>query len=491
MTPAGPRSRPPNPVPALRIRALSAAPLRSGDYVLYWMVAARRTRSSFALDRALEHAHALGQPLLVFEPLRAAYPWSSQRLTTFVKDGMRDNARRCARAGVAYYPWIEPESGAGRGLLAALAARASVVVTDDQAGFFQPRMLEAAAEQLAVRLEAVDGVGLLPVRATEGAFARAVDFRRFLQKTLPSHLTAQPSPDPLARARGLPQLSALPAGVVQRWGLPSIDDPLADPSRLRGGSAAAAARLAEFLDHKLSRYEERKHPDLDAASGLSPYLHFGHVGAHQIWRALVAREGWTPDVVAPRAAGQKQGFWRMSAQAQAFVDELVTWRELGHNFCAHRSDFDQYESLPSWARASLEKHAGDPRPHLYSLEQLARAETHDPVWNAAQRELVQTGVMHNTLRMLWGKKILEWSPSPRAALATLIELNNTYALDGRDPSSYSGIFWCLGRYDRPWAPERAIFGRVRFMSSAAALKKLRMKRYLLRFGPAPGQAPGG
>lgn len=491
MTPAGPLSRRSNPVPSLRIRALSAAPLRSGDYVLYWMVAARRTRASFALDRALEHAHALGQPLLVFEPLRAAYPWSSQRLTTFVKDGMRDNARRCARAGVAYYPWVEPEPGAGRGLLAALAARASVVVTDDQAGFFQPRMLEAAAKQLAVRLEAVDGVGLLPVRATEGAFARAVDFRRFLQKTLPAHLTAQPFPDPLARARGLTQLSALPPGVVERWGLPGIDEPLADASRLRGGSAAAAARLAEFLDHKLSRYEERKHPDLDAASGLSPYLHFGHVGVHQIWRALVAREGWTPDALAPRAAGQKQGFWGMSAQAEAFVDELVTWRELGHAFCAHRSDFDQYESLPSWAQATLEKHAGDPRPHLYSLEQLARAETHDPVWNAAQRELVQTGVMHNTLRMLWGKKILEWSPSPRAALATLIELNNTYALDGRDPSSYSGIFWCLGRYDRPWAPERAIFGRVRFMSSAATLKKLRMKRYLQRFGPAPGQPPGG
>jgi deoxyribodipyrimidine photo-lyase len=342
-------------------------------------------------------------------------------------------------------------------------------------------MLAAAAAKLPVLLEAVDGVGLLPVRAADRAFARAVDFRRFVQKTLPDLLAAQPALNPLARARALPRLDALPPEVVARWGPPSPGAP-ADPARLRGGAKAAAARLAEFLEHKLPRYGERKHPDLDSASGLSPYLHFGHIGAYEIWRALTKREGWTPDALSSRCSGQKDGFWGMSAPAEAFVDELVTWRELGHNFCAHRSDFDQYESLPAWARATLEKHARDPRPQLYSREELERAETHDPVWNAAQRELVQTGVMHNYLRMLWGKKILEWSPSPREALSTLIELNNTYALDGRDPNSYSGIFWCLGRYDRPWGPERAIFGKVRYMSSDATLKKLRMKRYLQRFG---------
>ncbi|MBK8997977.1 MAG: deoxyribodipyrimidine photolyase [Myxococcales bacterium] len=468
-------------VPARRLRALNDAPIGRGDYVLYWMVAARRTRSSFAIDRAVERARELGVPLLVFEPLRAAYPWASERLSAFVIDGMRDNAERCARAGVAYYPWIEPEAGAGRGLLEALAARASLVVSDEQAGFFQPRMLAAAAARLPVRLEAVDGVGLLPVRATEGAFARAVDFRRFLQKALPAELAALPARDPLRAARGLPKLARLPPGVTERWGRPALETP-SDPARLRGGANAAAARLADFIDHKLPRYEERRHPDLDAGSGLSPYLHFGHVGVHEIWQALVEREGWTPEALSPRSAGQKEGFWGKSAQAEAFLDELVTWRELGHNFCAHRADFDQYESLPSWARATLEKHARDPRPRIYSREELERAETHDPVWNAAQRELLQTGLMHNYLRMLWGKKILEWSPSPRDALSTLIELNNKYALDGRDPNSYSGIFWCLGRYDRPWAPERPIFGCVRYMSSDATLKKLRMKRYLARYG---------
>ena len=148
-------------------------------------------------------------------------------------------------------------------------------------------------------------------------------------------------------------------------------------------------------------------------------------------------------------------------------------------------DLDQVEL--GHLRRVQERPPADPRPELYDLAQLDAAETHDEVWNAAQRQLVRDGRMHNYLRMLWGKKVLEWSPSPEAALARLIELNNRYALDGRDPNSFSGIFWCFGRYDRPWAPERPIFGVVRYMSSASARRKLHLDRYLARHGPAGGQ----
>jgi deoxyribodipyrimidine photo-lyase len=103
------------------------------------------------------------------------------------------------------------------------------------------------------------------------------------------------------------------------------------------------------------------------------------------------------------------------------------------------------------------------------------------LWNAAQRQLVRDGTIHNYLRMLWGKKILEWSASPRVALARLIELNNRFAVDGRDPNSYSGIFWTLGRFDRPWVPERPIFGVVRYMSSERARQKLELTSYLARY----------
>ncbi len=174
----------------------------------------------------------------------------------------------------------------------------------------------------------------------------------------------------------------------------------------------------------------------------------------------------------------------MAASAEAFLDQLVTWRELGYNMCVHRPDYDRYESLPDWARATLELHAPDRRDPTYTLDQFAAAETHDPVWNAAQRQLVRDGALHNYLRMLWGKKILEWTESPREALDVMIELNNRYALDGRDPNSYSGIFWMLGRYDRAWGPERPIFGKIRYMSSDSTIRKLKMKQYLERYGNA-------
>jgi deoxyribodipyrimidine photo-lyase len=174
----------------------------------------------------------------------------------------------------------------------------------------------------------------------------------------------------------------------------------------------------------------------------------------------------------------------VSGSAEAFLDQIVTWRELGLNISARRPDYDQFGSLPRWAVSTLDAHAGDPRPHTYTLEQFAAAATHDPLWNAAQRQLVSDGRIHNYLRMLWGKKILEWTASPRDALAVMIELNNRFALDGRDPNSYSGIFWVLGRYDRPW-PERPIFGTVRYMTSASTAKKLRVKEYLRRYSPSP------
>jgi deoxyribodipyrimidine photo-lyase len=172
----------------------------------------------------------------------------------------------------------------------------------------------------------------------------------------------------------------------------------------------------------------------------------------------------------------------MSPSAEAFLDQLVTWRELGFAFCSRRPDYTSFASLPEWARITLAEHAHDPRPHRYSRRDFESARTHDPLWNAAQTQLLRQGCIHNYLRMLWGKKILEWSPTPRKALATMVELNNKYALDGRDPNSYSGIFWCLGRFDRPW-PERNVYGKIRSMSSKNTARKFSVAGYIAKFGP--------
>jgi len=460
------------------------------------MVACRRPRWSFALQHAAARAEELGKPLVVLEALRVGYPWASDRLHRFILDGMRANHAWLRDRNVVYYPYVEPEHGAGRGLLAALCKSACLVVSDDYPAFFIPRMQNAAAGRIDARLEVVDGNGILPLRATDKVFSRAFDFRRFLQKTLPAHLAQQPLEDPLVDLLRPPDgFESELRGRLNAWPEASstvlAGDTLATlpidhgvpPVDFEGGFEAGEQHMFDFLDGPFGRYaEDRNHPDDGSASGLSPWLHFGHVSAHQIFHEIAANEGWSIDRLAAKPNGAREGWWGMSANAEAFLDELVTWREVGFNKCAHDPHYDQYESLPEWARKSLAEHEGDPRPHLYTLEELENADTHDHVWNAAQTELVQTGRMHNYLRMLWGKRILEWSPTPRDALTAMIELNNKYAVDGRDPNSYSGIFWVLGRYDRAWGPERPIFGKIRYMSSANTVRKLRMSDYLARFG---------
>jgi len=208
------------------------------------------------------------------------------------------------------------------------------------------------------------------------------------------------------------------------------------------------------------------------------------VSAHEVFHTIMQHEEWSPDRVAESAAGKRAGWWGVSAAAEAFLDQLVTWRELGFNGSHTLSNYDRFEGLPQWAQATLQKHASDERQLVYMLDALEAAQTHDPLWNAAQTQLVRDGAIHNYLRMLWGKNILAWSPSPWDALDVLIELNNKYALDGRDPNSYAGIFWCLGRYDRPWGPEREIFGTVRYMTSKNTARKYRVQSYVQRFSDA-------
>jgi deoxyribodipyrimidine photo-lyase len=192
--------------------------------------------------------------------------------------------------------------------------------------------------------------------------------------------------------------------------------------------------------------------------------------------------GWDPSRAGARASGRKEGWWGLPASHEAFLDQIVTWRELGFGFAFHHREHESWSSLPAWARATLDAHAKDPRRHIYTRDDLAAARTHDPVWNAAQTQLVREGRIHNYLRMLWGKKILEWSRTPREALVTLFELNDRYAVDGRDPNSSSGIAWTLGRFDRPW-PERAIYGVIRSMSSERTKAKLDLSSYMKTFGP--------
>jgi deoxyribodipyrimidine photo-lyase len=483
-------------IPDVRVRALNEAPVHPRRaFVLYWMTSFRRARSNFALDRALDHAKGLGKPLVVLEPLRVGYPFASDRLHAFILQGMADTARAFQGTPVVHHPYVEPTAGAGHGLLAALAEKACVVIGDDWPGFFVPRMQRSAAQKLDVRFEVVDSNGLYPLHHTTRVFTTAHSFRTHLQKVLPPHLHAVPAPEPLV-GLDLPTFK-LPAELTKRWPratdealaaapkflatLP-IDHTVAPVSGFTGGSTVARARLDHFAKKLLGDYDAaRSEPEVDGTSKLSPHLHFGHLSIHEVFARLTPR-GWSPDQLGKSIGGAKAGWWQLPAATEAFLDELITWRELAFNMSSHRpTEFNELTSLPSWALATIKAHAKDTRPHVYSLQQLERGETHDPLWNAAMGQLRTEGWFHNNVRMLWGKKIYEWSKSAADALRAMDTLMSRYSLDGRDPVSWSGALWVLGRYDRPWGPERPIFGKLRYMTSQNFARKVSVKQYVARY----------
>ena len=480
-------------VPTERLATANSAPIRGdGDFVLYWMIAHRRPHWNHALERAVERARELKRPLVICEYVRSGHQWSCDRLHRLMIEGMAVNRAAFARTRAHYLPIVEESRGAGAAVLRALVARACCVVTDEFPTYVHPRMVANLAAEAPCLVETVDANGLLPLRATAAAHLRAVDFRRTLQKTLAPHLARFPLPNPLAGV-ALPRLAAdaLPAGAdldaLLAGGISQLPiDHRVSAVALRGGFVAAGAQLAGFLDERLGRYGEGRNQLIGgAASGLSPWLHLGHLSAHELVQAVWQRYDWTPDRLAAKATAAKEGWWGLPPAAEAFLDQITTWRELGHHFAFHRADHAEFTSLPAWALKTFDEHRADRRTHLYTLDQLEAAQTHDELWNAAQRQLRGEGLIHNYLRMLWGKKVIEWSASPEAAWAALDHLNNRWAIDGCNPNSWSGIAWCFGRFDRPWFPIRPVFGSIRWMSSDNTRRKMDVKGYLARWGEAP------
>ena len=260
-----------------------------------------------------------------------------------------------------------------------------------------------------------------------------------------------------------------------------------EPIAGAGGRQTGLRLLNEFLDHRLVHYESRSDVSRDIASALSPYLHWGQLSVWDfIFGALEREPDWHAELLTSNKQGSRLGFWPVSEATQLFFDELISWRELSYSSAWLEKDFTDYRGLPPWAQETLAKHADDARPYTYSLEQLAAGETHDEYWNAAQRQLRETGLIHNYMRMIWGKYVMLWQ-QPEEAWETLVELNNRYALDGRNPNSWAGIGWVFGRYDHPWQ-ERPVIGTVRAMGIAAAKRHGDVKSYVARWGSdAPRQ----
>ncbi|HWA41319.1 MAG TPA: hypothetical protein VG712_06890, partial [Gemmatimonadales bacterium] len=312
-----------------------------------------------------------------------------------------------------------------------LAERAAVVVTEYSPTFIHPRQTKRLREKVTTPVIAVDTAGVVPLAAITKAHPTARGFRTDIQRHFPEHLRVVGTAEPKVRRRiELPfdptEVRDIPALVARC----DIDHSVPPSPTIRGGSRAARARLAHFLKHGLPRYaDDRGDPNVDSTSRLSPHLHFGTIGIQEV--LFAAKEAGTAD------------------QYARFEDEAVTWRELAWNYCHHEPKHRTVKGIPAWAVKELSDHEADPR-QLYTDEQLEQGRTEDELWNAAQRSLVRDGEMHNYVRMLWGKGVLPWTRNAAEALRVLEHLNHKYALDGRDPGSYGGIFWIFGKFDRPF-----------------------------------------
>lgn len=474
-----------------RVRRSNAAPIHhAGEYVLLWMQSARRLASSHALDYAAKCARELGVPLVAYEGLRLDYPWASRRLSSFIVEGMRDNASEARSLPLHYWPFVERSPKEGRGLLRRIAARACLIVTDDFPCFILPEQTAALAS-IDRPLYVVDGNCVVPLAALGDPPYAANHLRRRIHKAFREAWAH--------RSSGRASLDGLPTRPVEPpFELSPVEDPtalvrtlpidgsVAPVASRQGGTAAARRALDEFVRVGLPIYAEERSipapPDHKHGSGLSPYLHFGHLAIEDVVKAVFqAAESRGQQLTFDEGSVAKRaGFFSKDPNVDGFLDEALTWRDVGYTWhWKRRADTSSLETaLPTWAKDTLKAHAKDRRTHTYSLDEWESGSTHDPLWNAAQRELVHTGSIHNYLRMLWGKKVLEWSKSPEEAYRTLVHLNNKYALDGRNPNSYTGILWCFGLFDRPWAPERPVFGSVRYMSSDSTAKKFKLQPYL-------------
>ena len=460
----------------LALRTFSLNGVRAqpeGEFVLYWMQSTQRLVENWALRAATLDADRLGKPLVIYQGLDPHYEHASDRIHTMIVGNAAELDALARQLGYCYLFNLRRSRADDGRVVDRLAARATLIVTDafPTAGIAE-RSARVAA-RVGCRMLAVESHGVVPsaictkeefaARTIRPKLAGLLDLMLEPVEDKPPRKTVS---DALRRSLELESLDFARISVSTEIARCDIDHTVAPVLATRPGHAAARARLDAFCSDALADYAERRNDpsDPDGSSRLSPYLHFGQISAAEV--ARVVRDRGAPE------------------QVQKFLDELVTWRELSLNFCVRNAAYGTLDGLPNWVRENMARHAADERTHVYDRATFEAAATHHPLWNAAQRELKSTGLMHNVMRMYWGKYIVLWSRTYADALDTMVALNNRYGLDGRDPSSYGGIQWCLGKFDRPWT-RRPVLGTIRYMSLDLAYKKFNARAYERRWTPEP------
>ena len=455
---------------AERVWALNDRPLdEAGEFVLCWLHHAIRDHDNPALDAAIELANRAHKPVLVYQGLGGNHRFNSDRHHAFILQGARDLAGGLAERGIPYAFHL-PVDPASPSPIRGLIARAAAVVTEDFPAPPFPAWSAAHAERAPCAFLAIDAACLMPLRLLGTRFDRAFKFREKAKDEWRARISepwtdvAYEGPSAIA-SLDLDGSSRVDPAILSDADIADLCercriDHSVPPLTRKGGCTAGYARWDVFVRHHLGRYDKRRNDatNINAVSCLSPYLHHGHVSPFRIARETKAFGG---------------------PGADKFLDELLVWRELAYNFCAHTDPrvLETLAVLPGWARATLAGHSGDERDAIYHWESLARARTGDDLWDWAQKSLLRNGELHNNIRMTWGKMIPQWKPTPEKALGDLIDLNHRFALDGNNPNSYGGLLWCLGQFDRPFPDDNPVTGTIRVRTTAIHAERLQIDRY--------------
>ncbi len=445
----------------------------NGKCVLYWMQRSERGTDNHALNTAVAVANELHLPLVVYFAGIANFPHANLRHYAFLNQGLPDLEEDLAARNISFVFRRAPHESHTQ-LIADL--QPAFLIGDENPMRVPESWRVELARQVSMPFWTVDADCIVPQRLFPTAQFAAHTIRPRLYKLLPEYLVPFENPHAEVawkRPRGF-QSDSVHDDMTRDWpgpGVPNFDRSVPPVAAWRGGAHAALTRLQLFVAEILPRYElTRNQPDVDGTSCLSPWLHYGHICAQTIALAVDEAAAKNPSLKSAR---------------DSFFNELIAWRELCINFARYNPNYDNDRCAEPWAVKSIAEHARDEREHLYSRDQLEHAQTYDPLWNAAQTQMVRHGWMHNYLRMYWAKKILEWSPDNTTAFANAVYLNDKYFLDGRDPGGYAGIAWAIvGKFDRAWN-QHPIFGKIRYMSGASTGRKFNSKKYIAQMAALP------
>jgi deoxyribodipyrimidine photo-lyase len=449
-------------IQAERIWELNTTPVQKRQFVLYWMQAAQRCHYNHALEYAIQQANQLNKPVLAAFSLTDDYPEANERHYAFMLEGLKQTQTALKERDIQ----LIILQGNPEQTISALAKDADMLITDDGYLRVQQQWRQEVADAVDCRMTDVATNIIVPVEeATEKENYSAGTLRPRIHRQLEKYLIPFKHAKPKQSSLNLKFNSFDIADTTIALKKLRIDRMVKPSPFFAGGTKEAQKRLGYFINYKLDEYADKRNDPLeDCQSNLSPYLHFG-----QISPLYVALE-----TLKTTSVGK-----------DSFLEELIVRRELSHNFTHYNPNYDRYDALPDWALRTLNFHAKDKRAYLYTQQQFEDARTHDPYWNAAQTEMAITGKMHNYMRMYWGKKIIEWTKSPKTAFTIALYLNNKYELDGRDPNSFAGVAWCFGKHDRAWN-ERPVFGKVRYMNAAGLKRKFDIDGYVDKINKLKG-----